>query len=297
MDPQREQDLVIVCRSYSERECAELELVLTARGIAYRRVPGARGERLLAVPSAQASAAADELEAYRTEHAQRPAAPAPRREFTGAWAGVAAYAGAIMLVAVLARQLVFGVDWVGAGGLVAGRVVGGEWWRAVTALTLHVDVAHLAGNLAFGGFFGYFIGRYFGPGIGWSAILGAGFAGNVLNALIQADTHRSIGASTAVFGALGLLTAHAWLRGREQTSRRARFAPIAAGIGLLAFTGTGGENTDIFAHLTGFVAGFGIGALLDRVELPQSQRAQLLFGAGALGVLALAWLTALGAAR
>ena len=34
---------------------------------------------------------------------------------------------------------------------------------------------------------------------------------------------------------------------------------------LLAWLGTGGERTDIVAHLTGFLAGFGMGAVLGRV--------------------------------
>ena len=287
------EELVVVCRGNTEREWAELALVLTARGIEHRRLSGPRGAWELAVPAAQARHAVDELEAYRVERSRPVAAPAPLRDFPNAWLGVAAYAAVLMLVATCAEQYFLAIDWGRAGRLVAGRIFDGEWWRPVTALTLHADIAHLASNLAFGSFFGYFIGRYYGPGIGWFAILCSGVLGNVLNAVIQSAEHRSIGASTAVFGALGLLTAHAWRRGTSQASWRARFAPIAAGIGLLAFTGTGGENTDIFAHLTGFCAGFGIGAVLERIELPRAASAQAVFGGAACLLLALAWAAAL----
>ena len=156
----------------------------------------------------------------------------------------------------------------------------GEWWRTVTALTMHLDLDHLGGNLLFGTFFGYFAARHLGPGVAWLAIVGSGTLGNVLSALAQNPQHAAIGASTAVFAALGLLTPYTWRRGfMRGTPWRARIGPIVAGLGLLGFTGTGGENTDIFAHLTGFVSGFGCGLLLARyaridiTRRPQTQRA------------------------
>jgi rhomboid protease GluP len=290
-------ELVVVHRGVSEREYAELSLVLTARGIAHFRLVGRFGEWALAVQAGDRRSAEAEIASYRAEHADVPAPPPPLEHHQGAWAGVAAYASVLMLFAVLTEQLVLGVDWRRAGMLIAGAVFAGEPWRAVTALTLHGDTGHLASNLAFGGFFGFFLGRYFGPGVAWLAILGAGALGNLLNALIQSDAHRSIGASTAVFGALGLLTAHAWRRGPARGSLRVRLAPIVAGIALLAFTGTGGENTDIFAHLTGFVAGFGAGAMLTRLRLSPVPRIQALCAAAAFGLLAVAWSFALAAAR
>ena len=288
---------VVVWRGGSERECAELSLVLTACGIDHRRVFDGSGFFLLVVPAADARRASDEIAAYRAEHAAPPPPPPPLREYPGAWIGVAAYASVLMVFAILTRQAVLGIDWRRAGMVIAGSVIGSEWWRAITALTLHADTVHLASNLAFGGFFGFFLGRHFGPGVAWLAILVAGFIGNGLNAAIQPADHRSLGASTAVFGALGLLTAYTWRRGPRHGSLRARLAPIVAGIALLAFTGTGGERTDIFAHLTGFAAGFGLGALLlHKLDLSRVRHAQAIAGALALGLLSVAWAFALAAA-
>jgi len=171
----------------------------------------------------------------------------------------------------------------------------------VTALTLHVDFSHLAGNIVFGAFFGLYVGRYLGSGIGWAAILGAGALGNALNVLIQPGRHLAIGASTSVFAALGLLAAYTWRRGfLRNTPWRMRIAPIIAGIGLLAFTGTGsgveGDNVDILAHLTGFIAGFGAGAALATVEIPREPDAQRTWGAITVAALVLSWITALGTA-
>jgi membrane associated rhomboid family serine protease len=281
----------VVATTPDERLCAELALVLTARGFEHQKLRTSEGWQL-AVPIAVAGVAAGELAAYRAENSR---AVGPRRleELGFGLPGVVAYCLTLMTVFICVRQNALGLDWYGAGRLVVGRVEAGEWWRTVTALTVHLDLDHLGGNLVFGAFFGYFAGRYLGGGVGWLAILGSATLGNVLNVFAQAPQHRSIGASTAVFAALGLLTAYTWRRGfLRETPWRARIAPIVAGIALLAFTGTGGENTDVFAHLTGFVAGFGCALLLaryaphDMARLRKAQRACAL--AAALVVVA-AW--------
>lgn len=285
-------DAAVVWRGRDDRQCSELSLVLTARGIEHARAFDG-GDWVLVTARADAGVAASEIAAYTRERTRPPEPPPPPlAHHPQAPLGVALYAAVLMLVAVFANQAWLGIDWRNAGMLIAGAVRSGEVWRTVTALTLHGDAGHLLSNLGFGGFFGYFIGRYFGPGVGWFAILMSGAAGNWLNAAIQSAGHRSIGASTAVFGALGLLTAYTWRRGTKQGNRRARYAPIVAGIALLAFTGTGGENTDVLAHLTGFIAGFAIGAVLTRVGWPNSRRAQWGFGAAGAAVLGLSWLAA-----
>src|SRR5690606_35044892 len=126
--------------------------------------------------------------------------------------GTFVYAALLLFMFVVVRQAPFGFDWLGAGRLEADAVRGGQWWRPLTALTVHVEFGHVAGNVAVGSCFGYFVARYAGPGGGGLAVLAAGFLGNLVTAYLQAGTHRSIGASTAVFAALGLLTAYTWRR-------------------------------------------------------------------------------------
>jgi len=62
---------------------------------------------------------------------------------------------------------------------------------------------------------------------------------------------------------------------------------------MLAFTGGGGENTDVLAHLTGFVAGLVAGALLALRPQMVGARVQWCCGIATLGVLAGAWAFAL----
>ena len=214
---------------------------------------------------------------YRAENAR---AVGQRRvdHVGGAWPGVAAYVATLLCVFVCVQRSVLDLDWLAAGRFQAGRVLAGDAWRVLTPLTLHLELGHLAGNVAFGAFFGYFVAHYLGRGVGWLAIVSSAAAANLMSAVVESPAHRSIGASTAVFAALGILTAYTWRRGfLRETPWRARIAPIVAGLGLLAFTGTAGENTDLTAHLMGFVAGFGCGLLLARwarIDLLRGTRTQ-----------------------
>ncbi len=290
MDEQGEH-WVTVAVGLDEPHANELALVLIARGIPQQRRAGVAGVELW-VPVERAGAAATELAQYRRENARR--IGARRLQYVaGGWPGVAAYAAVLLAVFVAARESLLGLDWYGAGRFEAGPIVAGQWWRTVTALTLHIEFDHLGGNLVFGAFFGLFVGRYFGIGIGWLAVLLGGVGANALGAWLETPEHRSLGASTAVFAALGLLVAYTWRRGfLRETPWRARIAPIVAGLGLLAFTGTGGENTDIGAHLLGFCTGFGGGVAVAVAVRPvwlRNDRVQRVCAAVAVVAVLSAW--------
>jgi membrane associated rhomboid family serine protease len=200
----------------------------------------------------------------------------------------------LVAITLAVDNLAFGIDWLQIGRMDSGRLFAGEWWRAVTALTLHADAAHLLGNAVFGSFFAYWLARSFGGGFAWALIVATGAAGNVLNGLFSGPNHLSLGASTAVFAMLGTLTAYSWRRGAPPGARyRERIAPIIAGLGLLAYTGAGGENTDIGAHLLGFVSGFVAGLAVAACGVPQSRWLQGLSAAASIGLLTLAWTAAL----
>lgn len=280
---------VIVGSSAEQRGCAELALVLDARGILSRQDRHG-AEWLLSVRAEDAELATQELSAYRRENSRAAAAlPPPAAVGTGGF-GVVSFAAVLVIVAVWVRRFAFGIDWLAVGGMDSGRMLAGQWWRALTALTLHVDVDHLLANVAFGALFTYFVGRYLGGGVGWLAILAAGTLGNASSAWFAGPDHRSIGASTAVFGALGLLTAYTLRRGFPRgTSLRGRIAPLIAGLGLLGYTGTGGPNTDIGAHLMGFVMGFALGLGVAGWAISGAARVQLTAGGVAWLLVAGAW--------
>ena len=279
----------------SRQACAEGALVLAAKGLTYETLE-TDGEWVLSVPLDQVDVASEELARYALERrAARRARPA-FVPFTGAEIGSSFYAALLVLIAYLAGIQAFGADWLALGSLDAQRGGAGQWWRAVTALTLHLDQAHLLGNLLFGVAIGGLAGRAFGPGIAWAGILVAGAAANYADMLISPATHRAVGASTAVFAALGLLVGFAW---RHGLSLRERFAyaygPLFGGVVLLALLGAGDEHVDVLGHALGFIAGVATGWLYSRLGIPRNRGrgVQRASGAAALALVALAWMLAL----
>jgi rhomboid protease GluP len=279
----------------SRAGCFEYALVLEAQEIPYERVES-DGEWLLVVAPPLAQAAAEELARYAAERAVRREAPAPFVPFAGSAMGAAVYAFVLILVAYCAGIELFGIDWLGAGALESKAGAVGEWWRAVTALTLHLDQEHLLGNLLFGIGIGVLAGRMFGPGCAWLAILVSGAAANMVDMLVSPSGHRAVGASTAVFAALGLLAGFGWGERRKLRDRRFyRWAPLFAGVCLLALLGAGTEHVDVLGHLLGFTSGTAVGWIFAHAGLPRTRSAVLQRTAGAIAALLLggAWFLAL----
>jgi len=251
---------------------------------------------VVTVPPSLANRAEEELRRYMSERNPPRSAPRRMQPFPGAATGSIAYALVLLLTAYCAGQGMFGKDWLAAGELEAG--VRPDWWRAATALTLHLDQMHLLGNLLFGVIAGIAVARLFGPGVAWLSILGAGACANFAEMLIAPVAHRAIGASTAVFAALGLLAGFAW---RERLSLRERlwyrWAPLIAGICLLTLLGAGDAHVDILGHTLGFLFGVGGGWVLAHLGVPtqRGKRLQILAGAAAAVLIGTAWLMALRA--
>ena len=286
-------DVVEVYRSFWRPSCDERALVLHAMGIASQiRVGRTPLGTLRRYRKRNAGAGPAQALRAREPTAQPPCHTEPMHR--GAWLGSLAYALLVLAVGFLAGNGAFNADWLDAGALRSVPVRAGETWRAVTALTLHLDVGHMLSNLGFGTVFGLLAGQLLGPGVAWASVLAAAASANLLNAWVQPQVHSSVGASTAVFATLGLLAAYAWRRRSGETGGRAyRWAPLIAGVFLLAFTGVGGENTDVLAHLTGFVMGALVGVLHAAWRVPRGPVAQFVAGAAALIVVAAAWAYAL----
>jgi membrane associated rhomboid family serine protease len=288
-------EAVEVFRSFWRSACEERGFVLHAVGIDSAVAWHGRTWVLLVPAAAQAEALA-QLAVYERENPPRRIPPAAEPLHRGSWAGALAYAATLLLVGYLAGSSATGRDWFEAGALVTAPTRAGEWWRAATALTLHLDVGHLLANLGFGAVFGLLAGQLLGPGIAWATVLAAAGTANLLNSLVQPATHSSVGASTAVFATLGLLAAYAWRRRRDTGDRWAyRWAPLVAGVILLGFTGAGGERTDVLAHLTGFATGAIAGIAHATWRVPRGPAAQAVAALASVAVIGGAWLLALGA--
>lgn len=287
---------VAVFASRRRHECHERGLVLDALGIPNAIVDGPVRSAVLLVPAHAADDARRELDHWQREN--RPIAPVPA--FRPVDSGLPFAAGYVaLLLAVFYGQVTDwqGVDFVAAGGLDGAAVRAGEWWRVVTALTLHGDAGHLIANLVFGVFFGVYAGQYLGSGAAALLTLAAAAVGNGLDAALLPPTHRAIGASTAVFACLGLVATWVWLtQTRRAVGWARRYAPLVGAGMLLAYIGTGGENTDVVAHLTGFAGGIGVALWAGHRRAPRLGGAALqpALGAAAAGLVLLAWVLAFG---
>ena len=290
-----EEGLITVFRSVQRRECNERLLVLTAVGVD-ALVTAADGEFLLQVAPQDSGYAARHLLQYDAENRPPPPLPPPPPVYGDAWVGCAIYV--LVLVGVAWALGVVRLDAFDLGELDAARVQAGEWWRAWTALTLHVDAPHLAANLGAGSWFGYLAARQMGSGTAWFITVTGAAIANLLEGLFGPPEHRAVGASTAVFSALGAMSAYSWRERFALPQRWARrWGPLIAGVILLGWTGSGGEGTDV--DVVAHVAGFAVGALLGATAaLPRSRRVlqqvpQWLSGAAALASIAIAWACAL----
>jgi rhomboid protease GluP len=288
-------DFTTVFRARRRRDCEERQLVLTAVGLEAQVVLG-EGEFLLQVAVADAGFALRHLLQYEAENRAPPPAPPPPHLYPYAWVGCAAYALVLLGVAWLLSNGVVRLDAFELGELDAARVQAGQWWRAWTALTLHLDGPHLAANLLAGTWFGYLAARQLGVGTAWLLTVTGAALANLLEGLWAAPDHRSVGASTAVFTALGMMAAYSW-RERFALPQRwvRRWGPLIAGVILLGWTGSAGEQTDLTAHLLGFAVGalLGVTAALPRARQQLLRTPQVLMGVLALASLAIAWSCAL----
>jgi rhomboid protease GluP len=274
--------------------CHEFSLVLEAKAIEHN-VQVSQGSWELTVAPALVHTAYEEISRYSAERSISRTTPNPIKPFAGAVTGAMGYVLILLLTAYCAGIGLFGADWLSSGALDAGAAR--EWWRALTALTLHLDQEHLLGNLLFGVFAGIAAGRLLGPGVAWASILGAGALANYVEILIAPVTHRAVGASTAVFAALGLLAGLAWRQRLTLRERRwYRWSPMIAGVCLLTLLGAGNAHVDVLGHALGFLFGVGVGWLYARTGIPcdRSPRLQIATGAGAAVLIGVAWLLALG---
>jgi len=135
----------------------------------------------------------------------------------------------------------------------------GEWWRAWTALWLHADLGHLVSNAANGFLVFTAVIMTFGRSVSWFLIAGSAIAGNLATVALQSSNdYRSLGASTAIFAALGLLTGRAvrvMHRSNHPHRWRTLLTPLFTGLIVLGLYGAGGVQIDVLAHAMGFVAG------------------------------------------
>jgi rhomboid protease GluP len=239
-------------------------LVVLAMGCPFWLVPADSSYRLL-VEAPVLPAVREQLAKYDRESAGWP----PRALEEGP-AGAPDFLPAVIWALTVLAVFVVQVGAAGrfeATGALDGQALfnHGEWWRPFTALFLHADGAHVLSNVLFGLFAFTAVSSTLGRLRGWTLLALASVLGNCVAAAIHfPEPYRSLGASTAIFAGLGLLTGRAVRRAVGAGARhgwRAVYAPLGSGFVLLGFYGAGGPDVDVSAHIAGFACGLVIGFL------------------------------------
>lgn len=255
--------LVEAGRYRSAQQGFEHGLVVLALGDAYWLWPADEGFRLLVEPAA-AERVREQLARFDRENEGWPPISVPD-EPVRPLDLLTPLIWAIVVIVVFHEQTLH-PRWTDAGLLDRAAMLGGEWWRPFTALFLHGDASHLASNLL-GGLLAFAaVASTFGRRRGWLLLALAAVAGNVAVALAHTgEAYRSLGASTAIFAGVGLLTGRAAglvARHRGAHRWRAFFLPVATGLTVLGLQGAGDSaQVDVMAHAAGFIAGILFGFL------------------------------------
>lgn len=237
----------------------EWTLVLASMGIAHA-VRDIGSSWVILVSEEDQTRASEAIRLYEAENRNWP----PRRQRELLPYARSLVAPLLMLLLVLFFSVTGPADrsseWFARGTASSDRILHGELWRAVTALTLHADTLHVLGNALTGSIFLSAVNRRLGDGRGPLVVLLAGTLGNWMNAVWYRSGHLSIGASTAVFGAVGILAATQLALDHREKGRTwfQRVAPVVGGLALLGMLGAS-PHSDLLAHLFGLGAGLVVG--------------------------------------
>jgi len=276
------------------RQAMDWCLVLLSQGIESTAVPDPdSGQWQLRVSLGQAEEAASALQLYEQENRNWPLRQRlPWPGFAFDWT-VLAWVG--LMITLFALQSRPGSPVEADGICNAGLMRTGEWWRTVTATTLHADLGHLSMNLVFGVFLlGIAMGR-FGSGLTLVTTTVCGALANLLPALWRPDQASGLGASGVVMAALGMLAADTAVQyWRHKQPPRLILEGLIGGLLLFVLLGMS-PTSDVPAHAGGFLAGLSFGAVLARLPQTAIRRARwnVLSGFAYCAILTLAWLWAL----
>ena len=245
------------------KQIRDESLVLLSQGITHRLDHSPDGPFQIFVDLDDQKRARFQIRLYHRENPPRePTEPLPlKASLQPIW--VLLVPAAVTLVQF--SGIIPGIE--GEGLSDADKVMNGQWWRCITALTLHGDSRHLGGNLLTG----YLVLSMMSYRISLAKVVpflavSSALANFCVAATVQSN-FRSLGFSTFVFAAIGALSVMEFrLMPKESHGMLRRFAPLCGAASLATFVGLG-EHADILAHLYGFIAGLLCGFIPSKKSL------------------------------
>ncbi|MGB9499796.1 MAG: rhomboid family intramembrane serine protease [Dissulfuribacterales bacterium] len=283
--------MLILFENITQQQADICAVILSSSGVSYRLKKDKKGWGVW-VDEAQYHRALDAVKQYFHENKNIFPIYEQKSEFNTATIISGIMAAFFLLVCYMAVHMSGNADdFVNRYGASAFMILNGEFYRTVTALMLHADEVHLAGNMISIAVFGTAVCAVCGRGLGWLMILMCGVFGNLINAFMYETGHVSIGASTAVFGAIGILAGYQGLKYQRPIKRKtAAWIPVVCGLALLGLLGSGGLRVDIMAHLFGLICGMIMGFLYALiVKQCPGKFAQLASATSVFIIIALAW--------
>jgi rhomboid protease GluP len=282
-----------------KEEILDYSLLLASQGLKHWMEFDGREWRLT-TDEAEARIALELIDLYRSENLGFADAPAEQMDLD-------LLVSPLLFLAVpvacyfLAGLSPWGNWWHDRGSADASLILGGQLWRCLTAITLHADEAHFLSNLVSGYFILNLLHHRLGAGtVMLLATFGAGVA-NYLVAQASGPLHVSIGFSTVVFCALGMLAAVETLNLGKRTSASVtgvsghlrRLRPLISAFFVAVLVGLG-QNVDVRAHFYGFGLGAVLGLLTKLIPAAWARPAWQAAGVLATyAAYAAAWLIAL----
>jgi len=283
--------MITVFNSLNQEQANAYSLVLNSSGIGNRVIGSTDGFRI-DVPKPYVDAARDVICRYQAENpTSEDEVSVSRSQPTRKNLSGIAVALLLLSIHLAVSASSAPEDYVAVFGANARRILDGEMYRCATALVLHADAAHIAGNMAGMALFGGAVCVVAGSGVGWLMILASGIFGNLINALAYETGHVSVGASTSVFGAVGILCAFQAVNAARTGKGWKRTAlAFGSGLALLAFLGTSARS-DVGAHLFGFLCGVLMGGAY-RLWMGHALgvKGQVLCGIIAASTMLLSWI-------
>jgi len=280
----------ILYENLTQDQVNDYTLVLNSYDLSYTVKNSSHGWEIW-VESSHHEKAVDLIERYKLENPRRPAfektsSPQYEKTYTAVWASLA-----LLTIYLATNHSDRAAQILSVYSASAFYIIDGEVYRTVSSLMLHAGYVHLTGNIAGIALFGTAVCTITGAGVGWLIVLLSGILGNLLNAILFQHSHHSIGASTAVFGAIGFLSSYRFCNKIIIKAQRTRaWLPLAGGLALLGFLGAG-IRSDLTAHLFGFLAGIALGLMYALFLHPIIQkRHQKFYLALTIGLIGISWL-------
>ena len=274
------------------RQIRDDSLVLLSQGISHRLIRSEEGPFQIFILPEHEDRARLQLALYRKENPPKEENPPLPLSFSlqPLW---------VLLAPTIVTLIDFTdkVNFTTPGISDASKVLKGEWWRSLTAQTLHGDMRHLASNLLCG----YIVMNMITfriPLLRLAPFIAIASAiANLCVSLTVQTSFRSLGFSTFVFAAIGCLSVIEFrLMPKETHGLLRRFAPLSGAASLAVFLGLG-ENADILGHAYGFIAGLFCGFIPSKKALRWGTPLATADGVGLLVYYALyviAWKIAMG---